>query len=509
VATVVLLVLGWGLGGLPMRAALWSARDYWRLRGAAFAVWLAGLTLLALLIGVALGLIADLVFRALAPAEPPGGGWRSAWRLGWVLAVLLMPVAVALSGARETLSRPRRYRGLVVGGARFEAPAPPLGPAPPRSGTGRRIVILCDGTGNEISENISNVLKLYRCLRKTEKTEPRQLVYYDPGVGTLARPDPWHKLKQDFNAILGLATGYGLDDNVLAAYGFLVANWHPGDQIYLFGFSRGAYTVRVLAGLIHKIGLITPEQVNLAGSGLIAYKQFSSDTPTQGLDLSTLTGAGGSEDDGPVPVNKFDNAAQFARITSSRAPTIHFVGVWDTVPAFGWVWDQLAIPNTSKNKIIRYARHALAIDERRRFFRTNRWSEDLGGDRPTDVRQVWFAGVHSDVGGGYPETGLSDIALAWMAARATDCGLALDFDAANVQLAPQPSGPMHDSMTWYYRMFGELVRPIPIQRRDDAGRPVVTNEKAADLTIVRLQDPAYRPPNLIAFRDAGGPQAKV
>ena len=118
----------------------------------------------------------------------------------------------------------------------------------------RNIIICCDGTGNEISENISNVLKLYRCLRKTEKTQPRQLVFYDPGVGTLERPDPWHKLKQDFNAILGLATGYGLDDNVLAAYAFLVHTYQAGDQIYLFGFSRGAYTVRVLAGLIHKIG---------------------------------------------------------------------------------------------------------------------------------------------------------------------------------------------------------------------------------------------------------------
>ena len=131
----------------------------------------------------------------------------------------------------------------------------------------RNIIICCDGTGNEISENISNVLKLYRCLRKTEKTQPRQLVYYDPGVGTLARPDPWHKLRQDFNAILGLATGYGLDDNVLAAYSFLVHHYQAGDAIYLFGFSRGAYTVRVLAGLIHKVGLIAPEQVNLAGSG--------------------------------------------------------------------------------------------------------------------------------------------------------------------------------------------------------------------------------------------------
>ena len=161
----------------------------------------------------------------------------------------------------------------------------------------RNIIICCDGTGNEISENISNVLKLYRCLRKTEKTQPRQLVYYDPGVGTLARPDPWHKLKQDFNAILGLATGYGLDDNVLAAYSFLVHTYQAGDQIYLFGFSRGAYTVRVLAGLIHKIGLITPEQVNLAGSGLIAYKQFSSDeAPKLRAKFKSAADAAAAED---------------------------------------------------------------------------------------------------------------------------------------------------------------------------------------------------------------------
>ena len=132
----------------------------------------------------------------------------------------------------------------------------------------KNIVICCDGTGNEISENISNVLKLYRCLRKTDKTKPRQLVFYDPGVGTVTEPTTWHRWKSDINLVLGLATGYGLDDNVLAAYEFLVDNYRPGDQIYLFGFSRGAYTVRVLAGLIHKVGLISPEQANLAGSGL-------------------------------------------------------------------------------------------------------------------------------------------------------------------------------------------------------------------------------------------------
>src|ERR1700724_3714631 len=177
----------------------------------------------------------------------------------------------------------------------------------------KNIVICCDGTGNEISENISNVLKLYRCLRKTEKTAPRQLVFYDPGVGTLSRPDPWHKLRQDFSAILGLATGYGLDEKVLQSYQFLVHNYREGDHIYLFGFSRGAYTVRVLAGLIHKVGLIAKQQGHLAGSGLTAYKQFSSDTPQPdgGLDLAQFTDGGAVA---PGPRSKDDQAAQYARI---------------------------------------------------------------------------------------------------------------------------------------------------------------------------------------------------
>jgi uncharacterized protein (DUF2235 family) len=127
---------------------------------------------------------------------------------------------------------------------------------------------------------------------------------------------------------IGLATGYGLDDNVLNSYEFIVDNYEEGDAIYLFGFSRGAYTVRVLAGLIHKAGLISKQQTNLAGSGLTAYKQFSSDTPDGGLDLRQFTDAGMMD---PGPASRYDQAAQYARILSVRWPTIKFVGVWDTV----------------------------------------------------------------------------------------------------------------------------------------------------------------------------------
>ncbi|MBI5320000.1 DUF2235 domain-containing protein [Bradyrhizobium sp.] len=351
---------------------------------------------------------------------------------------------------------------------------------------GRNIVILCDGTGNEISENISNVLKLYRCLRKTPKTQPRQLVYYDPGVGTLSRPDVWHRLRQDFNAILGLATGYGLDDNVIAAYEFLVDNWMEGDRIYLFGFSRGAYTVRVLAGLIHKIGLITPEQVNLAGSGLIAYKQFSSDTPSQGLDLRVLTDAGAAgDDDGPLPVNKFDNAAQFARITSSRAPTIHFTGVWDTVASVIVPRaDRFYLPSleelafTIANPSVKIFRQAISIDERRCMFRLKRWDDpqtylsnpwkDPEKGEAQDILQVWFAGVHADIGGGYPEarSQVSKYPLIWMIGEAVKAGLTVNTQRVNQlawgrqrkgspfqYVAPDYKADAHNSMNLAWRLL--------------------------------------------------------
>ena len=353
----------------------------------------------------------------------------------------------------------------------------------------RNIVICCDGTANEISENISNVLKLYRCLYKKPGDEPRQIVYYDPGVGTLSRPSTWHKWRQDFNAILGLATGYGLDDNVLAAYQFLVNTWREGDRIYLFGFSRGAYTVRVLAGLIHKVGLIVPEQVNLAGFGLIAYKQFSSDSPSQGLNLDEITEAG-SDQDGPLPTSHFDNAAQFARITGSRWPDIDFVGVWDTVASVivprpdRYFWPSLEeLAFTIANPSVKVFRQAISIDERRCMFRLDEWDDPQDcvsqpsygsrGDRSKhvgkqDILQVWFAGVHADIGGGYPEaeSAISKYPLIWMIDQAAAHGLALKPwtvrqlawgiqrpDPKFRYVAPDCLADAHDSMNFAWRLL--------------------------------------------------------
>ncbi len=317
----------------------------------------------------------------------------------------------------------------------------------------KNIVVCCDGTGNEISENISNVLKLYRCLRKTGKAAA-QIVFYDPGVGTLARPNPWTRFRQNTVMVLGLATGYGLDDNVLSAYRFLIQNYQEGDDIYLFGFSRGAYTVRVLAGLIHKIGILAPQQSNLADAGLTAYKQASASIVEQ-EELAAGSAAAQRGDAGaqPGPKSRDDQASQFARIASTRWATIRFLGVWDTVASvivprpdrfYTFSLQQLAF--TRRNPSVKVFRQASAIDERRRMFRLEPWQDgqafmhnrfsETNNAEPQDSQQVWFSGVHSDIGGGYPEkeSGLSKHPLLWMIGEAQEAGLAVD--AANVnQLA--------------------------------------------------------------------------
>lgn len=350
--------------------------------------------------------------------------------------------------------------------------------------TMRNLVVCCDGTGNEIGENISNVLKLYRVLRKTEKTTPRQVVFYDPGVGTLARPNPWTKFKQDAITVLGLATGYGLDDNVLRAYNFLVDNYEDGDDIFLFGFSRGAYAVRVLAGFIHKVGLIAPEQRNLADAAFTAYKQASSARTDEGnckRPAPTLI----DDDHEPQapPATRDDTASQFARIVSSRWPTIKFLGVWDTVASvivprpdrfYAFSLEKLAF--TQANPSVRVFRQAVAIDERRRMFRLEPWWQPqtfmrnrfsaTNNAELQDVLQVWFAGVHADIGGGYPEeeSGLSKFPLLWMIQEATKCGLTVSAQTVNqlalgIQrqgspfsyVAPDIMRDPHQSMTFAWR----------------------------------------------------------
>ena len=133
----------------------------------------------------------------------------------------------------------------------------------------KNIVICCDGTGNQVEGNLSNVLKLFQMVIR----DATQRVRYQPGIGTIGTDDAWTRLKQNTKAVFELATGYGLDDEILGAYRFLAEQYEDGDDIFLFGFSRGSYTVRALAAFIHMVGLLHPDQANISDYALTSYKQ--------------------------------------------------------------------------------------------------------------------------------------------------------------------------------------------------------------------------------------------
>lgn len=342
-----------------------------------------------------------------------------------------------------------------------KTPARPRGKRATPKPAGRNLVIMLDGTGNELGRNLSNVLKLYRIAKKDQT----QICYYNPGVGTISRPNPWARFRQQANGVLGLATGYGLDDNVLGAYKFLIENWREGDRVYLFGFSRGAWTARVLAGFIHLIGLLYPEQLNMCDSALGTYKRAAQDN-----DLSI--------------------AWHFARVIRTRRIPIEFIGVWDTVASVlvprkdrFWLPSLETLPYTRNNPSVARFRHALAIDERRRMFRVAVWDEGQTHkpnpfnpklNRPQDTKQMWFAGVHSDVGGGYPEedSALSKYSLIWMVEEAVAAGLEIQprmfkhlargetigEDSQHDYVPPSPIGKIHKSLTWGWKIFEILPK---------------------------------------------------
>ena len=292
---------------------------------------------------------------------------------------------------------------------------------------GKNIVVCCDGTGNQIEKNLSNVLKLFRVCRKSEE----QRVYYNAGIGTIGSSDAWARYRQNIKAVFELVTGYGLDDDILAPYDFICRNFQDGDEIFLFGFSRGAYTVRALAGFIHMIGILPEDQLNIANYALRSYKQAS------------------HEGDFTVPWH-------FSRVSGAKPARIKFLGVWDTVASVivprpdRLVPQLLTLPYTRKNPSVEVFRHAMAIDEQRRMFRLNRWEEPQSFvknpfDKKTepasqDIKQVWFAGSHSDIGGGYPEeeSGLAKYPLDWMLREAISHGLKVNTATRNYIVLGKP-----------------------------------------------------------------------
>lgn len=272
----------------------------------------------------------------------------------------------------------------------------------------KNIIICCDGTGNEFGVQNSNVVKLYQTLI----CDGGQIAYYHPGLGTMGARNALTRIGKWWTRLIGLAFGYGISENVADAYQFLMERFEPGDHVYVFGFSRGAFTARALCGLLHFGGLLTRGNEALIPYAIRMIKRKNPDFPV---------------------------TAAFKQ-TFSRECKPYFVGVWDTVSSVGWIYNAVHFPFTkaTHNPDLRIARHALAIDERRAFFRQNSFGDPH--DPEQDVMEVWFAGVHSDVGGSYPESEsqLSQIALRWMLCEAERAGLRADSQRKAAILGGKP-----------------------------------------------------------------------
>jgi uncharacterized protein (DUF2235 family) len=360
------------------------------------------------------------------------------------------------------------------------------------------LIVCCDGTNNRFGHENTNVVRLVQCLVRDSAL---QRIYYDPGVGTLPLPGPLTRAGQWVSEVAGLAVGAGLTGKVERAYRFLMMNHRDGDAICLFGFSRGAYTVRVLASLLHTFGLLGPEHENLLP---YVMKQF-------GAARKELGHEGPRAQAWWTLCDEFRQT--FARPVAGsqdRRMPIHFLGAWDTVSSVGWVWDPAAYPFTARNPSISTVRHAIAIDERRAFFRANRFGRVEG----QDLLELWFAGVHADIGGGYPESegGLWRVAFEWMLEQAIDAGLRVDPELLKqvLQRTAPPDKPwaeaQHESLTWKWwpaeyfpklRWYERFRRRLPHLGLVGRRRKMDKTCRLHPSVALRERDavPKYRPSN--------------
>ena len=339
----------------------------------------------------------------------------------------------------------------------------------------KRIVICADGTWNERDQKDkesgkrrpTNVTKVARTVLPRSSRGIDQVVFYNDGVGTQGGIDKY----------TGGAFGHGIEDNVRALYRCVLYNYLPGDELYFFGFSRGAFTVRTLAGFMNAIGLIEKDDDYYLPEIYGCYER------------SERPGSPGW-------------AKAFRKVQGTRpCPPIRFVGVWDTVGALGAPGLIGQLFNKGKYKYhdvgltapIDHAYQALAIDERRKPFRPNVWQRPAGWNGT--LEQAWFPGVHSNVGGSQTPDGLANEALHWLVEKAERLGLEFDLDFL-AKYRPCFNAKLHESMTTPYRLLGMHVRTIG-QQPDE-----VLHRSALD----RWNHPpsAYEPQNLRGYLDGGG-----
>lgn len=339
----------------------------------------------------------------------------------------------------------------------------------------QRHIVLYDGTWNDPSDR-TNVFRLARFIGDRDAAGNTQRFKYDAGVGT-----------GRFGRLLGGAFGVGLSRNLMEGYEWLAKSYREGDEIWIFGFSRGAYTARSLAGLIRKCGLLDVYTPKLLGQAYKLYRDTS------------------KKPDGP-------ECSEF-RANYSLTPDIHFVGVWDTVGALG-------IPGTSLSekgafrwhdqqisKKVKHAYHAMALNEYRRAYDTVLWTTPDGIKKPEniDVEQCWFIGAHANVGGGYGKDDLADLSFAWMLQKAAKAGLALH------PFAPAPQAHLTKERNSFREFaFGIYAGWRALTRSGDGrhfrnflGPKQPDNSIAVNVTVHESvwrrwrEDATYRPPTLV------------
>jgi uncharacterized protein (DUF2235 family) len=325
------------------------------------------------------------------------------------------------------------------------------------------LIVCCDGTWNTADDreagvpSPTNVVKIFNAIEKAENGGLVQRAYYHPGVGTEG---------SKLDKFMGGAVGDGLEKNNKSAYKWLAQNYRAGDNIYIFGFSRGAYTARYVAGIICSYGLT----------------DFSTKTPTDDVMWQQVDRVFEACRNEAKPQSLSD--LTFFHTPPGESPqdrmVIHFLGVWDTVGSLG-IPDDLALlnlldgigshqfRNTQLSNNVHHARHAVAIDERRQSFTPTLW--DNIGTHP-DAKQIWFSGVHSDVGGGYLQAGLSDIALKWMMDEAQAKSLVFRR-GIEAQISPNPRGTLHDSNVGVFSALRSLPRSVPLVSNGGANKALL------------------------------------
>ncbi len=346
----------------------------------------------------------------------------------------------------------------------------------------KNIVVCSDGTWQRGGKTPnSNVWRIFQAVdRHSSSTDdnPKQLTYYDDGVGT-------EKLR--WLRIIGGAFGWGLSRNIRQAYAFLCLNYEPGDHIYMFGFSRGAFTVRSLAGMVLDIGLLERDVLLKAGHNREKVLKKLLRAHRSVPDKSRRTGK-----------VRWDKARQTRLLTAYEIGgfkaealrtdvKIRCIGVWDTVDAVGVPFDELKgvikrvsgrffrlrawqFADHKLDKNVDYGYQALALDEERKTFLPDIWETKFGGDRHCDdrIEQVWFAGTHSNVGGGNPKDALALVTLDWMMQKAEACGLR--FTLGKLQDAQDDAdahGRIHNSRTGLGAFYRYALRQPYCDRKSD------------------------------------------